>query len=93
MYASHVSLRDDFEVSCSELDCLVNLAEQIGIDGGVFGSRMTGGGFGGCTVSLVASDKLESIATQIQAEYQSQTGVQPNWFATTAARGAFEVVF
>ncbi len=54
MYASHDSLRDDYEVSCPELDLLVVLAKELGPDGGVIGSRMTGGGFGGCTVSLVA---------------------------------------
>ena len=49
MYASHDSLRDDYEVSCAELDAVVEIAEAIGIKGGVYGCRMTGGGFGGCT--------------------------------------------
>ena len=53
MYASHASLRDDYEVSCEELDLLVELARKHGDSGAVIGSRMTGGGFGGCTVSLV----------------------------------------
>jgi len=53
MYASHRSLRDDYEVSCSELDVVVDIAAGIGQKGGVYGCRMTGGGFGGCTVALV----------------------------------------
>ena len=52
MYASHRSLRDDYEVSCKELDAVVEIAESIGIKGGVYGCRMTGGGFGGCAVAL-----------------------------------------
>ena len=55
MYASHVSLRDDYEVSCAELDTVVEIAEDIGYAGGVYGCRMTGGGFGGCCVALVLS--------------------------------------
>jgi galactokinase len=57
MYASHASLRDDYEVSCPELDAVVEIAQSIGPEGGVFGCRMTGGGFGGCTVALVQADK------------------------------------
>ncbi|MEM9657901.1 MAG: galactokinase, partial [Planctomycetota bacterium] len=62
MYASHASLREDYQVSCPELDLLVELAQEIGSDGGVIGSRMTGGGFGGCTVSLVRSGREREIA-------------------------------
>src|SRR5205085_4997095 len=58
MYASHASLRDDFEGSCAELDTLVGLAAEAA---GVIGSRMTGGGFGGCTVSLVRRDVLDAV--------------------------------
>lgn len=56
MNASHVSLRDDYEVSCEEIDILVDLAWQIP---GVIGSRITGGGFGGCTVSIVKNDAVD----------------------------------
>jgi len=56
MYESHRSLRDDFEVSCAELDTVVALARDIGPAGGVLGARMTGGGFGGCTVTLIRDD-------------------------------------
>ena len=61
MYESHQSLRDDFEVSSPELDTLVDLACEIGEAGGVFGARMTGGGFGGCTVTLAATDRVTAI--------------------------------
>ena len=53
MYASHASLRDDFEVSCAELDAVVEAARELGVERGVYGCRMTGGGFGGCCVALV----------------------------------------
>ncbi len=68
MYASHASLRDDYEVSCPELDAIVDIAQSIGIKGGVFGCRMTGGGFGGCTVALVESSEVAAISTQIATE-------------------------
>ena len=87
MYASHASLRDDFEVSCDELDCLVAIAEQIGIAGGVFGARMTGGGFGGCVVSLVNTDAVAAITETIYTHYTAQTGIEPTTFATRPARG------
>jgi galactokinase len=62
MYASHASLRDDYEVSCRELDAVVEIAEAIGVKGGVYGCRMTGGGFGGCTVALVKAGAVETIS-------------------------------
>ena len=88
MYASHASLRDDYEVSCAELDVLVSLAEQLGIDKGVYGSRMTGGGFGGCTVTLVKTDQAETVADAICDDYQKQTGIEATAFATPPAQGA-----
>ena len=69
MYASHFSLRDDYEVSCAELDTLVDIAQAIGISGGMYGCRMTGGGFGGCTVALVQAGKVASITEQIASAY------------------------
>jgi galactokinase len=74
MYASHASLRDDFEVSCRELDVLVEIASAIGVDGGVFGSRLTGGGFGGCTVTLVRTDSAADIRARLFEGYQRATG-------------------
>src|SRR5262249_4229971 len=88
MYASHASLRDDYEVSCRELDAVVEIARAIGIPGGVFGCRMTGGGFGGCTVSLVQSDKVGAISNRIEAEYEQQTGIKPTLFVSRPAAGA-----
>jgi galactokinase len=88
MYASHASLRDDYEVSCSELDVLVELAQGIGADGGVIGARMTGGGFGGCIVALVRSGREREIAERIGAGYRARTGTEATAFVTKPARGA-----
>jgi len=76
MNASHQSLRDDFEVSCDELDCLVDIAQ--GTDG-VLGSRMTGAGFGGCTVTLIHSDAIDSLKAQLFA-YTERFGLNPGIF-------------
>jgi galactokinase len=88
MYASHDSLRDDYEVSCPELDLLVDLARKIGSEGGVIGSRMTGGGFGGCTVSLVDSAKVTQVSQQLAEAYQAETGIEPSIITSRPARGA-----
>jgi galactokinase len=88
MYASHDSLRDDYEVSCPELDLLVELASYIGPQGGVIGSRMTGGGFGGCTVSLVETSKVEEVAEKISQSYRVETGVEASTLTSRPARGA-----
>jgi galactokinase len=88
MYASHASLRDDYEVSCRELDVLVEIARSIGPAGGVIGSRMTGGGFGGCTVSLVRSEAVPSIRRTIHDEYSRRTGTPATIFASRPAAGA-----
>lgn len=89
MYASHNSLRDDFEVSCKELDILVELASKTE---GVIGSRMTGGGFGGCTVTLVAGDKADAATESICKQYQQATGVNPTAFVTRPSQGAHRIV-
>jgi len=91
MYASHESLRDDFEVSCPELDVLAEIARSIGPAGGVIGSRMTGGGFGGCTVSLVEAGRERAVAERIAAEYRQRTGIEATAFVTKPARGAHVV--
>jgi galactokinase len=85
MDASHDSLRDDFEVSCRELDLLVGIARE---SDGVFGSRMTGAGFGGCTVALVRPDCVEAFTRKISAEYKAGTGVAPGMHVFRAAEGA-----
>ncbi len=88
MSASHDSLRDDFEVSCKELDIMVNIARKIGRNGGVIGARMTGGGFGGSTVTLCESRKASEIAAILAAEYQAATGIKPQIFASRPSQGA-----
>jgi galactokinase len=87
MYQSHESLRDLYEVSCTELDVLVASAKRIGFEGGVYGSRMTGGGFGGCTVSLVKSSRVEEVVERLSREYSEQTGKQMNAFVTRPSEG------
>ena len=88
MYASHASLRDDYEVSCPELDDVVEIAEDIGYKGGVYGCRMTGGGFGGCCVALVKADAVEAITKRIASDYMVKTGIEPAIFASRPAAGA-----
>jgi galactokinase len=88
MYASHASLRDDYEVSCRELDIVVEIAQGIGQKGGVFGCRMTGGGFGGCAVSLIKTDAVQTVTRKFSQDYENQTGVQPIIFACRPAGGA-----
>jgi galactokinase len=88
MYASHYSLRDDYEVSCKELDAVVAIAESIGIKGGVYGCRMTGGGFGGCAVALVKADAVEEISKKIAADYKKKTGIEATIFCSRPAAGA-----
>ncbi|WP_345686531.1 galactokinase [Novipirellula caenicola] len=91
MYASHRSLQHDYEVSCRELDLLVELARGIGRAGGVYGSRMTGGGFGGCTVTLVESDKAVEVSDHIQKQYKKQSGIDAHLFASLPAKGAHAI--
>eukprot|EP00948_MAST-09A_sp_MAST-9A-sp1_P001190 g1190.t1 len=71
MYASHESLKNNFEVSTSELDCLVEIAKNVE---GVYGSRMTGGGFGGCTVTLVKAQAKDELCQKLIESYQAKTG-------------------
>lgn len=88
MFQSHASLRDDYEVSCPELDTLVELASEQAGDGGVVGSRMTGGGFGGCTVTLARADKAQAIAKSVAKAYQQRTSIEAEWFISRPADGA-----
>ena len=88
MAASHDSLRDDFEVSCKELDIMVEIARKIGRQGGVIGARMTGGGFGGSTVTLCESRKASEIAATLASEYEKATGITPQIFASRPSQGA-----
>jgi len=88
MYASHASLRDDYEVSCPELDAVVEIAQELGLKGGVFGCRMTGGGFGGCAVALVDAAKVAAISDRIASEYELRTKIKPTLFVSRPAAGA-----
>jgi galactokinase len=88
MYASHASLRDDYEVSCPELDAVVEIAQAIGPKGGVSGCRMTGGGFGGCAVALVQTDAVGAISERIASEYERRTRIKPALFVSRPAAGA-----
>eukprot|EP00531_Pseudo-nitzschia_arenysensis_P003784 CAMPEP_0116144138 /NCGR_PEP_ID=MMETSP0329-20121206/15832_1 /TAXON_ID=697910 /ORGANISM="Pseudo-nitzschia arenysensis, Strain B593" /LENGTH=509 /DNA_ID=CAMNT_0003639521 /DNA_START=18 /DNA_END=1547 /DNA_ORIENTATION=- len=85
MNGSHASMRDDYEVSCEEVDVLVEIAQEFP---GVYGSRLTGGGFGGCTVTLVAEDRAEELMEHIKSEYKARTGIDCPCFVTRPARGA-----
>jgi galactokinase len=88
MYKSHDSLRDDYEVSCPEIDTLVQVAREIGEAGGVFGSRITGGGFGGCTVTLVRSERVPAVAETLTREYRRRHDRALTHFVSRPARGA-----
>jgi galactokinase len=88
MAASHVSLRDDYEVSSDELDLMVELAQQIE---GVYGARMTGGGFGGSTVNLVREETADEFRARVSVEYERSTGLKPEIYVTNAGNGAEEV--
>jgi galactokinase len=92
MIASHASLRDDYQVSCKELDLLVDLALELGPSQGVIGSRMTGGGFGGCTVSLVRTGQVDHVANTMANRYQQQVGIEASPFTTRPARGAHMIL-
>ncbi|HYJ90015.1 MAG TPA: galactokinase [Pyrinomonadaceae bacterium] len=89
MFESHRSLRDDYEVSCSELDVLVEIAKSVD---GVYGARMTGGGFGGCTVNLVRRDAFEAFAEKIRKNYKEKFDKEPEIYKFQAADGASEIV-
>lgn len=85
MTQSHNSLRDDYEVSCKELDTLVEIALETP---GVLGSRMTGGGFGGCTVTLVMRDSVDLLETVLKEEYRKATGIECVTYRVLPADGA-----
>ena len=83
--AGHASLRDLFEISSPELDALVDIAGRVP---GVVAARMTGGGFGGCTVNLVRPDAVEALAEAVESEYPARTGLTPTVLLIRAADGA-----
>jgi len=85
MNACHISLRDLYEVSVPELDTMVEIAQPLP---GCFGARLTGGGFGGCTVNLVASAQAEAFARMLGPEYERRTGLHPEIYICQASQGA-----
>jgi galactokinase len=88
MRESHLSLRNLYEVSCKELDVMVEAAENLP---GFCGGRMTGGGFGGCTINLVREENSQDFARQIAERYRQKTGVAPQVYLCSAEDGATEL--
>ncbi|HVF91444.1 MAG TPA: galactokinase [Blastocatellia bacterium] len=88
MAASHRSLRDDYEVSCRELDIMVDLSSGRE---GVYGARMTGGGFGGCTINLVRSENVSDFKREVANGYEEATKIAPEIYICAAASGAHRV--
>jgi len=88
MNRSHDSLRQDYQVSCRELDLMVDLARSVP---GVFGARMTGGGFGGCTVNLVEAGAVEQFKSVVAKGYLEATGIKPGIYICEASNGAEEL--
>jgi galactokinase len=89
MFASHASLRDDYEVSCDELDVLVEVAASAP---GVYGARMTGGGFGGCTVNLVAKGAAEELEERLARGFVDRFGRAPRIYRSAPCAGAHELI-
>jgi len=88
MYESHASQRNDYQVSCNELDRMVEIAR--GLDG-VFGARMTGGGFGGCTVNLVESRAVEVFSVSVAQKYRAATSIVPEIHVCSPVSGAAQI--
>jgi galactokinase len=86
--ASHDSLRDDYEVSSGPLDTLVEIARATP---GVIGTRLTGAGFGGCTISLVRPAAVDALRANVERDYERATGLRPRVFVAAAAEGAGRV--
>ncbi len=85
LYQSHASLRDDYQVSCQELDMIVKIAADIP---GCYGCRMTGGGFGGCAVALVQPETVEGFVFELSKKYSQQSGKSPDIYVTPACSGS-----
>lgn len=88
MRGSHASLRDDYEVSCAEVDALISLCDTIEHASSVYGARMTGGGFGGCIVALVKSEDVEKVAAELIEQYRLTLGIETAYLVTRAGEGA-----
>ena len=88
MVHAHASMRDDFAASCAEVDTLVEIAMR---QDGCFGARITGGGFGGCTVNLVTTEKAESFVETVRREYEERTGIAAQCFVSEPSDGALAI--
>jgi galactokinase len=89
MIEAHRSMRDDFEASCVEVDALVEIAAR---QPGCFGARITGGGFGGCTVNIVSADQAEQFVVAVQREYAAATGIEAECFICAPSDGALALL-
>ena len=89
MGEAHISFRDDFDASCAEIDILVELANK---QPGCFGARLTGGGFGGCTVNLVLADRVEDFTRAMREGYKQATGIDSDIYISRASAGAHQVM-
>ena len=87
--ASHVSMRDDFEITNEALNIMVSIARP---KPGCYGARMTGGGFGGCAMALVDAGKAEKFAAAVAHDYQAVTGLTPSVYVCHASQGAEVIV-
>jgi galactokinase len=85
MNECHVSLRDLYEVSCPELNAMARIAQSLD---GCYGARLTGAGFGGCTVNLVAIEQVDGFVDALSKGYQQETGLHPEIYVTRASNGA-----
>lgn len=88
MAESHRSMREDYEISCAELDTMVEIAS---LQAGVIGARMTGGGFGGCTINLVRAHAADAFKRAVAVEYQARTNIYPDIYVLSASEGVLEV--
>jgi galactokinase len=88
MAEAHVSYSRDFEASCVEADAMVALAQDLP---GLIGARLTGGGFGGCTINLVERDKAADFAEELAARYATETGIMPQIHICHASGGAHRI--
>ena len=88
MAESHLSMKNDYEISCRELDIMVELAQKLP---GLIGARMTGGGFGGCTINLVRTDSVGKFREGIRAAYREATQIDPEIYVSAAGAGVTEI--
>jgi galactokinase len=89
LYECHESLKNDYEVSCKELDVAVELGKTIE---GIIGSRMIGGGFGGCTINLVKKGTAKHFAGELEEEFRQKLGLKGNAYICNASDGAKEII-